>query len=168
MRLFAITGLVASVVTFPVAVPAQDHTAHQAHASHALHDSIMVPIKALFDGMRTRDTALMRSAFAPGALLAQPPRPGQPLAFETVDGFIATVSGAPAGPAWDEKLYDPEIRVDGSLASVWTFYTFTAGDYSHCGVDAMHLLRTPSGWKITTLADTRRRTGCEVTGKKPV
>ena len=156
-----------AIVVTASPIAAQDHSAHQAHPSHALHDSVMAPIKALFDGMRTRDTTLMRSAFAPGALLAQPPRPGQPLKFETVDGFIATVSGAPAGPAWDEKLYDPEIRVDGSLAAVWTFYTFTAGDYSHCGVDAFHVLRTASGWKITTLADTRRRTGCEVAGKKP-
>jgi hypothetical protein len=164
MRLAALFIAGTTLVAMPAPSFAQNHAAHSAHA---VHDSIMMPIKAMFDGMRTRDTALMRSAFAPGAMLAQPPRPGQPLKFETVDGFIASVVGAPAGTTLDEKLFDPEIRVDGPLASVWTFYTFTAGEYSHCGVDAFHLMRTAGGWKITTVADTRRRTGCEVTGKKP-
>lgn len=137
----------------------------QQQLSAPLRDSIMAPIKSLFDGMRTRDTAMMRSAFAPGTVLTQLPRPGQPVKFETIDGFLTSVASGPPGPSFDEQIYDPEVRVDGALAAVWTFYTFKAGDYSHCGIDAFHLVRATNGWKITALADTRRQQGCGVDGK---
>jgi hypothetical protein len=29
--------------------------------------------------------------------------------------------------------------------------------YSHCGVDVFMLVKTADGWKISTLADTRRK-----------
>ena len=53
------------------------------------------------------------------------------------------------------------VQVDGTLASVWAEYTFYAGErLSHCGVDAFHLVRTPAGWKIVSLVDTRRSDSC--------
>ncbi|MEI2720897.1 MAG: hypothetical protein V9E87_12310 [Gemmatimonadales bacterium] len=68
----------------------------------------------------------------------------------------------------DERIYDPEIRIDGGLATVWTFYAFFVGErLSHCGVDAFQLARTSEGWKIIALADSRQTTGCSVAGKKP-
>ena len=152
-------------LTFALATPMSAQGRPADTVSPALRDSVIAPIKALFNGMRTRDTALMRSAFAPGAMLSEPSRPGEPLKFGAVDAMLGSVASAPAGPAWDEQIYDAEVRVDANLAMVWTFYTFTAGDYSHCGVDAVLLVRTPRGWKISTLSDSRRRTGCEVAGR---
>jgi hypothetical protein len=44
---------------------------------------------------------------------------------------------------------------------VWTEYDFHLGDkFSHCGVDAFHLLKTSAGWKVVALSDTARREGC--------
>ena len=160
-RVFA---AVSTLVVLASPVAAQDH---KAHPSHAVHDSVMAPIKALFDGMRTRDTALMRSAFAPGAMMGGVPRAGQPVRFEQVDGFLKAIAGAPAGTLLDEQLYDVDVRIDGGLASVWAFYTFSLGErFSHCGVDAFQVVRTDAGWKITALADTRRQQDCSVEGKK--
>ena len=164
MRLSFTLAVAFTVLALPLSAQGAQETGSTAIPS-PLRDSIMAPIKSLFDGMRTRDTAMMRAAFAPGTLLTQLPRPGQPVKFETVDGFLTSVVSGPPGPSFDEQIYDPEVRVDGALASVWTFYTFTAGTYSHCGIDAFQLVRTTTGWKITALADTRRQQGCAVDGK---
>lgn len=48
-----------------------------------------------------------------------------------------------------ERMWDPEVRIRGRIAHVWTPYDFwTDGKFSHCGVDAFDLLRTDEGWKI--------------------
>ena len=61
----------------------------------------------------------------------------------------------------NERIWDSEVRVDGDLATVWTKYDFLrAGAFSHCGVDAFQLARTPEGWKIIQIADTHRQEGC--------
>lgn len=124
--------------------------------------AVMAVVTRLFDGMRARDTAIMRSTFAPGTrLLRAGVRQGElGVAPTAADEFIRIV-GSATGPVWDERIHGAEIRIDGTLASVWTAYEFYLGDkFSHCGVDAFHLARFRDGWKIIGLADTQRREGC--------
>lgn len=131
-------------------------------AQSADERAVMDVVQRLFDGMRTADSAQVRSVFHEGArLISTGVRNGEPVVgVVPVDGFVQAVGGAEV--PWDERLYDPEIRIDGNLAHVWVSYTFHAGDqFSHCGVDSIQLARTPMGWKIVSLADTRRREGCE-------
>ena len=60
-----------------------------------------------------------------------------------------------------ERAWNPEVRVEGTLATVWAEYDFHfVSTFSHCGVDAVQLLRTGSGWKIVSIADTYQREGC--------
>jgi hypothetical protein len=48
-----------------------------------------------------------------------------------------------------ERIWNPEVRVHGLIATVWTPYDFwTDGKFSHCGVDAFDLIKTAEGWKI--------------------
>jgi hypothetical protein len=126
-------------------------------------EAILEVLTRLFDGMRTRDTALMRSLFVPDAQLVNVAvRDGVP-ALNTigVSAFLSSIAGVPAGVVLDERFYDPEVRVDGRVAMVWTTYDLIAGGrWSHCGVDAFILAHLADGWKITHLADTRRREGC--------
>lgn len=133
----------------------------------ATRDSIVAVAKRLFDGMRGHDSTMIRSTFAPGAMMSGVPRPGQPVAYQSPDGFIAQ-AGRPGAP-WDEQIFDPVVQVDGDLASLWTFYTFSLGErFSHCGVDSFQLVRLGGEWKIAFLADTRRQTGCETAGRTRV
>lgn len=133
----------------------------------ALRDSIMQPVHAIFAGMTARDTAMMRAAFAPGALLGGVPAAGKAPEFASVDAFLRSIAGAPATMHFRERVYDAEIRVDGGLATAWMFYTFEINDkISHCGVDAFQLVRTSSGWKAIAVADTRRSGGCTDTGRR--
>ena len=76
------------------------------------------------------------------------------------DAWLAQVARS-TGPVLDERIRNPLVRVDGPLATVWVDYSLYLGDrFVHCGVDAFHLVRTPAGWRIIDLADTRRREGC--------
>jgi hypothetical protein len=128
-------------------------------------DSIAVVgvVTRVFDGMRTRDTALIRSAFTTDARLVNVTvRDGVPtLGAISVDDFVRSIAGAPADVVLDERIYDPEVRIDGRLATVWTWYDLLIGPrWSHCGVDAFQMAKLADGWKITQLADTRHREGC--------
>ena len=162
-------ALLASAALLAAPLAAQNHAAHMGAAGWTpAHDSVMMPIKRLFDAMRAHDSTMARSAFAQGAMMMKGfPRTGLPTAvgFDPVDGFVAAV-GRPGQP-WDEQIFDPIVQIDGNLASAWVFYTFHAGTtFTHCGVDALQLIRTAEGWKISVIADTRRTTDCETTGKR--
>lgn len=125
---------------------------------------VLAVVRRLFDGMRAGDSAIVRSVFDANArLVSADDRDGQPLVqVRTADTFVAAV-GRPHDAVWDERIWGTEVRIDGNLASVWTRYAFYLGDrFSHCGVDAFHLVRRAEGWKIVDLADTRRREACEM------
>lgn len=120
-------------------------------------------VDLLFDGMRTRDTAAMRSTFHEKAvLMTTGTRNGEPFVGETDLGeFLTMIAKAPPADTLNETLYATEVRIDGNLAMVWTGYDFHVNSrFSHCGVDAFTLARTAAGWKIISIADTRRREGC--------
>jgi hypothetical protein len=127
--------------------------------------AVMEVVSALFDAMRAGDSAAMRATLHPSATAATASlREGVPtLTRETsLDGFVQAV-GTPHDEVWDERIWDPEVKVDGLLATAWMNYAFFAGDtFSHCGVDAFQLFKGADGWKIFHIADTRRREACEM------
>ncbi len=128
--------------------------------------AVLRVVQRLFDGMRAGDSAAVRSTFHPGAQLATAiVRQGNAIVeIDTLDGFIRAV-GTPHDEVWDERLSNTSVQVDGTLASVWTDYSFYLGDkFSHCGVDAFQLAKSGGEWLILALADTRRRQGCPETG----
>jgi hypothetical protein len=125
---------------------------------------VLATVQRLFDSMRTRDTATMRSLFVPNArLFGMRTRPTgevvlQSLTAEEFAAFVARDTRAP----WIERPWKPEVRVRGTLATVWAEYDFHFGaQFSHCGVDAVQLLKMPErGWQIVSIADTFEREGC--------
>jgi hypothetical protein len=167
------TAVASLVVTFATQAGAQGSVGRAATgAPAAAQDTtarreVLGVVQQLFDAMRARDTAKMRSLFDTGAtLVAAGARGGGPgMQRMPVSQFVTAIAGAPAGRVLDERTYAPEVRVDANLATVWTEYDFYVGDqFSHCGVDAFQLARTAAGWKIVALADTRRREGCPSRG----
>lgn len=118
-------------------------------------------VQRLFDGMRTHDTAMMRSTLSTQVrLLGTAVREGKTqVVTADVNRWIAGAGAAT--DVWDERLVEPEVRVDGDMATVWTGYTFHVGTrFSHCGYDALQLARTSDGWKIVSIMDTRRPDNC--------
>jgi hypothetical protein len=131
--------------------------------SQSREDSVKAPILALFNGMRTSDTSLMRSAFAPGAILQTISRTREGATVVRTDDvgeFIAFI-GKPHTEIFDERITFDGIRIDAALASAWTPYQFFTGNkFSHCGVNSFQLVQLKEGWKIQYIIDTRRKDAC--------
>ena len=113
-------------------------------------DAVLAVVTQLFDGMRARNEALLRSAFAPGARLGK----------QDAEGFInAVVNGS---RHLDEITFDETVLVDDDLAMAWTPYNiFVDREFHHCGVDLFVMRRGEGGWRITYLDDTRHTDGCD-------
>ena len=137
-----------------------------ARAQSATDDEreVLRVVERLFEAMRARDEAELRAVFDTTAhLVSSGVRDGVPFARSVpAERFIQAVVSA-QGDEWIERFYDPEVRIDGNLATVWTYYTFHVGSrFSHCGYDAFQLARTGEGWKIMSVADSRRTEGCRI------
>lgn len=145
-----------------IAAAALCATAPSATAQTAEAD-VMATVRQLFDGMRKGDSAMVRAAFHPDAVLqATAMRNGQTTVSKLpVDNFVRTV-GTPRPEPIDERIWNEKVFIDGPLAVVWTDYALFIGPrFSHCGVDAFQLAKMADGWKIIALADTRRTENCK-------
>lgn len=134
----------------PAAAQAQDHRAE-----------VLAVVTGLFDAMARGDTAGMRGFLHPEGRIVQTGfREGAPFhRLNTVTAFLGSIGGAVAqGRKLEEKVFDPEVRIDDNLAQVWARYEFYVdGTMSHCGVDSYHVIRTAEGWRILEIVDTQRR-----------
>lgn len=137
-----------------------------AHAQSASdkHDAVLRTVQQLFDGMRAGDSTQVRAAFVPDAQMMTVANQDGTGALRkgSLDRFVAAV-GEPHEAVWDERIWDVKVRIDGPMATVWAPYAFYLGDeLSHCGVNAIQLLRQSDGWKIYHIADTRQQENCEI------
>ena len=120
----------------------------------------------LFDGMREADTVKIQQCFYNRELTMYTSfanKKGEPMLLsDSVSDFIE-VAGSPHQEIWDERLGAYTIEIDGSIASMNVEYYFFVDDtFSHCGVDFFHLFNSKDGWKIISLADTRRQENCDI------
>ena len=123
--------------------------------------AVIAAVNRLFEAMRTRDTAAIRTLSHPDLRLYVPgvQNDTATLRVSTLDQFIRSI--AASTQQLNERAYDPEVRIDGNLAAVWTYYDFHRDQqFSHCGIDAFHFARTRDGWTMIALAYTTRRTDC--------
>ena len=132
----------------------------------AAQAEVLAVVNRLWEAMRTNDSTMARSVFDSSArMVSIVDRNGaRSVRWSPVDGFVRAIGSATT--PWIERMVGPEVRIDGNLASVWTWYDFTVnGAVSHCGYDSIELARLTTGWKIIYIADTRQTTGCD---KPPV
>lgn len=127
---------------------------------------VMKPVNTLFEGMQKGDSALSHTAFYPQAKMYSVAldRAGQPvLKGDIFKNFLMAV-GTPHKEVLNEMTWSPKIEVNGNLAQVWVPYALYIGKtFSHCGVDAFHLIKNGKGeWKIFHLVDTRQKEGCVI------
>ena len=122
-------------------------------------------IVQLFDGMQKHDSTMIRACFYPSARMQSvgaDRKTGEiKLTTEsTVDSFVKSIGSIPMSVKLEERVLSYEIRIDAQMATAWTPYEFYVNEErQHCGVDAFQFYRADKGWKIITIADTRRK--CE-------
>lgn len=126
---------------------------------------VMKVVNQVFEAMRTNDSTLLKNCFieSPATYTVYKNQEGKNM-LRTGDfkRFVAAV-GQPKKQVWNEPIWNEKVEIDGGLASVWVDYAFYIDDqFSHCGVDAFHLILQNGNWKIFHLVDTRRSEDCEV------
>lgn len=118
-----------------------------------------------FHGMNTGDTSVLRSLMHPecrmsGVAKDVRVRPGS--AFVRMIGQIAPGS-------IEERIGSIEVRCDGEVATARMYYRFLIGDsISHCGENYFQWLRSPAGWQVIAVADTRRAGPCPPTAREEI
>jgi len=126
---------------------------------------VIAVIEIMFDAMREGDVDMLAFVFHSSARLQTTAinKEGKAIFAETeISKFIEQIANKPSGYIYDEKILEYKIFIDGNLATAWTPYEFYYnGNFSHCGVNAFHLVKTEEGWKITQITDTRRREDCK-------
>jgi len=133
-----------------------------ASAAGRAEPEVVAAVERLFDGMRSRDTALLRALLSPDLVVVGVRVPeGAPavVRHQSVADFIRAVAASP--DELRERMWSPEVRVDGAIATLWAPYDFHRGErFSHCGHDAFHLVRTDGRWVVTGLTYTVRPAPC--------
>ena len=111
--------------------------------SSADRDAVLAALQVFFDTMTARDVEGARNILVPlGRFhvmdLVKPKSEPRSLANEE---YLALLQSSKQ--TMRERIWNPDVRVHGSIASVWTPYDFWIdGKLSHCGVDAFELIKT--------------------------
>ncbi len=139
-------------------------TALQAQRSNE-EEAVMNIVNQVFEAMRTNDSTLLKQCFVekPNTFTVYTDRNGESkLVTDDFQRFINAI-GKPKTQVWNEPIWNEKVEIDGALASVWVDYAFFVDDqFSHCGVDAFHLVKKEGNWQIFHLVDTRRKEDCEL------
>ena len=129
--------------------------------------AVVAAVTKFLDGIRTRDTSLMRSTVVSGATFVPVGGPTGLGAPSAIDGIIER-TGKGTGPGNDERIEAPKVQIDEQLASLWAYFTLSLPGETkidRCGVNVFLLRKAPDGWKIFQIAATSRTEGCRAIGK---
>ena len=129
-------------------------------------EAVLATVQAIFDALAEGDGATLRRVMHPQVLMHSVERSAdgtRTVSTSTLEELIVRVEGSEA--VLTERMFDPEVRISGDLAMVWTPYDFYVGDQlSHCGADALILARDAGteardaetgAWQIVSLSWTR-------------
>lgn len=120
--------------------------------------AVIQAVERTFQAMAARDAAALRATLLPGAQF-HAVRPDGSVSAAASEEFISRIAAAKEPPL--ERMWNPAVLISGRLAALWAEYDFHRGaQFSHCGVDAVHLVKTAEGWKITAIAFTMQKDNC--------
>ena len=131
--------------------------------SPADRDAVLAAVQKFFDTMASGDIAAGRAGSIPeGRFFAvRQSAPGVPPAVRSFTNQEWYDRMASDKRKLQERMWNPEVRIHGPIAVVWTAYDFWVdGKFSHCGVDAFNLVKTQDGWKLAGGLYTVEPTGC--------
>lgn len=121
--------------------------------------AIVDTVQALFDAMAQRDGDGASRTLIPEGRFIVVDGTGSEVTTAALDhaDFVERVAASEVPLI--ERAWDPEVRLDGDIASYRARYDFHSGtQYSHCGVDLFTLVRTGPGWRISGGTFTREQT----------
>ena len=134
--------------------------------SAAGKDDITALVQKTFDAMAAKDGPAIESCFTKDARLIAIRESGESSSTNVAD-FAKRISSATFKVL--ERMWNPEVRISGRLATLWAPYDFHRdGKRTHCGIDQVDLVQTPDGWRIATLIYTIETKACPDSPLGPV
>jgi len=122
---------------------------------------VLATVQRLFDALAARDAAAIMATVIPEGRISSHRVRDRRVVVQTsswaewaqrIDGVTERL---------EERMYDPQVRIRGSLATVWTKYSFHRnGTFSHCGIDLFDLAKIDGRWRILNLSYTTETEGC--------
>ena len=113
-------------------------------------DAVLKAMQVFFDTMTARDVEGARKILVPQARFhaMDPGKPGSEPRSLSTEEYLAQLQQSKQ--TMQERTWNPDVRIHGPIATFWAPYDFWIdGKYSHCGIDAFDLIKTPDGWKIS-------------------
>ena len=122
---------------------------------------VLATVQRFFDALGARDqAAIMAEVIPDGRITSHRVRDGR-VVVQTSGWTEWAASVAGANAALEERMYDPQVRIRGSLATVWTEYTFHLnGAFSHCGIDLFDMAKVDGRWRVLNISYTAETEGC--------
>lgn len=143
----------------PSSPPEQPATTPRHLPSDEDRAAILSVVQSLFDALAERDGNTLRALLHPDVVMRSVEVAGdgeRSIATSTLDDLVVRVEASEE--VLTERMFDPEVRISGDLAMVWTPYDFYVGDsLSHCGADVFVLVREDEAWRVTGLSWTRQQ-----------
>ena len=110
---------------------------------------VVAAVQGVFDAINNADPDVLRAVMMPEARVVAV-RAGRSPATSSVEEMASLVADPPQ--RFVERMWNPEVEIQGPIASVWAAYDFYRdGEFSHCGVDAFHLVQVDGTWRIESL-----------------
>jgi hypothetical protein len=137
-------------------VPATAPQANEADSA-----AVLAPVNALFAAFEAGDAAAMlRQVYPEGRVTASGMRPDGAASLRQLSWTQFAERITPA-TAFQERISDPTIAIDGDIAMVWApFVIRVGGRVANCGYDHFDLVRENGAWKVMNLTFSSRTAGC--------
>jgi ketosteroid isomerase-like protein len=139
-------------------VPAAERAARGAQ-----RDEVVVPVQAFAAAMAANDVAASRRVLlteGQGYATTTLENGSVRITLETNEAYLDWLATNTAPTV--ERIFDETALVHGPIAVVWAPYDFHVdGAFSHCGINAISLIRTDAGWQTADWVWTVERHGCE-------
>jgi len=120
---------------------------------------VAATVQKLFDAMAAHDASAAAAITIPEGRVFAIRATGEPGTSTTLEQFAARLPATKGRII--ERMWNLEVRIDGRMATLWAPYDFYRdGQRSHCGIDAVDLVKTASGWKISGISFTMVTEGC--------
>lgn len=129
-------------------------------------DDVTKLVQKTFDAMAAKDAAALESCFTKDARLIAIRENGQFTSTPSAE-FVQRISTM--APKILERMWNPEVRVSGRLATLWAPYDFHRdGKQTHCGIDQVDLVNTAEGWRIASIIYTVQTKDCPASPLGPI
>ncbi|HYH08931.1 MAG TPA: nuclear transport factor 2 family protein [Thermoanaerobaculia bacterium] len=120
--------------------------------------AVVAATERLFAAMQSRDDATLRELLHEDARFVVV-RPDGSTRVRTGDEWRTQIVGDSAN--LEERMFDPEVRVKGDVATLWSRYVFLRGGaFSHCGTNSVQYVRQGQRWRVVSIVFSYQTEGC--------